>query len=90
MSDHLTDILAFSVIVYLVVRSNLNKILTPRLFNYSPRRNVLFPVHIHFTFRARDVSVIRKRKAIIIPFCHRSMACLDLYSLESIYSLPGG
>ena len=31
-TDHLTNFLAFSVIVYLVVRSNLNKIPIPRLF----------------------------------------------------------
>ena len=31
-SDHPTDFLAFSVVVYLVVRSNLNKIPIPRLF----------------------------------------------------------
>ena len=31
-TDHSTDILAFSVIVYLVIRSNLNKVPIPRLF----------------------------------------------------------
>ena len=31
-SDHPTDFLAFSVIAYLVVRSNLNKAPIPRLF----------------------------------------------------------
>ena len=31
-SDHPTDFLAFSVIVYLVVRANVNKVPIPRLF----------------------------------------------------------
>jgi len=37
--------------------------------DFSEGRNVLFPHHIHFAFCARDGSIVRKCKDIVILLC---------------------
>ena len=60
---------------------------TQSVEDYSAGCNVLFPVHIHFTFRAHDVSLFRKRKHIVIIY-HLYITRSYLYRIRSSYSLP--
>jgi len=64
--DHPADFLAFSLIVYLVVRSKLNKVPIPKLFRTIAQDATLFPVYIHLTSHVLDVSCIRKRECVVV------------------------
>jgi len=61
---------------------------TQSVEDYSARCNVLFPGHIHFTFRVRDVPLFRKRKHVVIIYHPFSAACSDFHRNQSGYSLP--
>jgi len=61
---------------------------TQSVEDYSARYNVLFPGHIHFTFRVRDVPLFRERKHVVIIRHPFSTACSDFYRNQSGYSLP--
>ena len=57
--------------------------------DYSTRRDALFPGHIHFTIRARDVFIVRKCRDIVVIFGLLSTARLDFYRPASNYFLAG-
>ena len=61
---------------------------TQSVEDYSTRCDVLFPGHIHFTFRVRDVPLFRKRKHVVIIHHPFSTACSDLYRIQSGCSMP--
>jgi len=61
---------------------------TQSVEDYSAGCNMLFPGHIHFTFRVRDVPLVRKRKHIVIIYHPFSTACSHFYRIQSSCSLP--
>ena len=50
--------------------------------DYSARCNVLFPGHIRFAFRVRDIPLFRKCKHIIIIHHPFSAACSDFHRIQ--------
>ena len=75
------DLIVFAI--FLVVCSSLYQKLrrgpdSQSSEDHCTRRDVLFPGHIHFTSRGRNVSSVRKRKRIVIILHPLSTACLYL------------
>jgi len=86
-SDHPADLLAFSVIVYLVVRSNVNKVPIPSLFRTIVRDATYYFLLI-FSSHLMIVLFVLFATVRIVLFL-LSTVRLDLYSLGLNYSLPG-
>ena len=56
--------------------------------DYSARCDMLFPGHIRFAFRVRDIPLFRKRKHAVMTYHLFSTACSDFYMNQSGCSLP--
>ena len=90
-SDHPSDILAFSLIVYLVVRSNINKVPVPGLLRIIARDAtyyfmVIFTLHLVLVLFLVFGSV---RISLYCMLHHLSTVRSDVYSLTSSYFLQG-